>query len=300
MLTTGDWFRYLEDRREKTTVETYRVLMSGYAKTFGKHLNKMTIEDFRPIEVEERMNAYNAPRSANTLLATVKSFVKWARVNENILDIGTLLRTDNMARGVSAIEFRKVPRAMKSEALTVDSLRLLLSAMESDDLLRAATITHFYLGARPVELSSKFKAKGIDPANADIENAIDYENNLISIVTAKTNRTRFRLLPYPPEIEDELRTWVNWTRKLDGYTYKRQWYTKALKPYNKRLGMKVSAKTARKTVMTQMSAGGVQQWIISYMLGHTEQISGEYRDKTVLLGMIYKEALEHHFILEAI
>jgi len=299
MLTTGDWFKFLEERREEKTLDTYRSLIAGYARSMERKAKGLVIEDFRPMDIEHHMNTY-APRSANTFLAAVKSYMKWVRMNQYIGDVETLLLVENLNRGIDMIEFRRVPQEMKTEALTVDSLKLLISAMENDDLLRAATVTHFTFGARPAELSTPFKVKRLDPGNARIENAVDYERHLISIVTAKSNRTRFRMLPFPGEIEEDLRRWVNWTKKLEAYKYPQQWYTKSLLPYARMIGFKVSAKTGRKTVETELSRRMVTQWEIDVWLGHTESVSGEYRDRSILIEELRRDISDRHFILEAI
>ncbi|MDD3494221.1 MAG: hypothetical protein PHZ19_12075, partial [Candidatus Thermoplasmatota archaeon] len=252
MLTNVDWYRFLDRNREPTTAATYSSVLNGFCERVGRY--PITLADLRPSQVEEHMTAYKSPRSANTFLTAVKSFAKWARRNEEVTDVSQLLLLDNMSRGIESLEYRKVPRPMRSESLTQDALAMLLLATERDDIMHSATLVHFYFGARPVELATPFKVKGIHLNDAGIENAVDFDRGLMSIVTAKFNHTRFRIVPFPEELEPAIRKWVKHVRvKMPKYARPHEWYTKSLRPYCSHLGLHVTAKSGRKTVETEMS-----------------------------------------------
>lgn len=299
MLTNVDWYKFLIRNREPTTARTYSMLLNGYCKSIKKF--PIGLNDIQSSKIEDYMSSFKSQRTANTFLTAVRSFAKWVRRNEPVTDATQLLLLENLARSIDGIEYKKVPRPMRSEALRVDALKTLLSAVENDDLMWSATVVHFYFGARPIEIFSPFIIKEIYPNYAEIMNVVDFTNNLMSIVTAKTNRTRFRIVPFPDEVKASIRKWVDFVNdKVKTYSRPGEWYTKSIKPYCKSLGLRVTGKTGRKTVETELSRAKKPQWMIDYWLGHLEGISGEYRDKSVLIDELRSEIADKHYILEVI
>ncbi len=295
-LTIAEFLEYISKTKKRATSETYRKLLKGYLEFIGKSPEEATIFDIDRRSVEKYLRR-RPPNTKNTLIAALRSYANFVEDNVPIGSIEKYLMYREAIQRVRRFKRVKTPRMPRREALTIEELRRLFSLLEDDDTVYAAAAVHFYLGARPVEIATPFIPRRIVPGRQDYGNFIDTEARLVTIVTAKTGD--LRIIPYPEPMEEYLMAWNEIVEDIVGYAGGREneWFTKRLKKYSNLMGLRITAKTARKTVETELSRMGIPQWQINYWLGHRTGIPDAYRDFTQLLGELRRSIAERHFIL---
>ena len=298
-LSIAEFLDYISKTKKKATSETYRKLLKGYLEFIGKTPEEATIFDIDRRSVEKYLRK-RPPNTQNTLIAALRSYANFVEDNVPIGSVEKYLMYREAIQRVRRFKRVKTPRMPKKEALTVEELRRLFSLLDDNETLYNAAAVHFYLGARPIEIATPFVVRRIIPGRQDYGNFIDLENRLVTIVTAKTGD--LRIIPYPREMEPFFLAWNEIAEEIMGYGGGREneWFTKKMKKYSAELGIRITAKTARKTVETELSRMGVPQWQINYWLGHRTGIPDAYRDFTQLLDELRRNIAERHFILSVI
>lgn len=267
----------------KKISKPYYYLLKGFEdwlKERGKDLDNFTPND---AEMYYYIVAKRSPRSANLFLSAIRKYAEW-RVRSATTD-DEFIREERRLWGLRGIRMKKVPVEIKKEALSDEELKRLLYATVPNVRLFVATVVHFYFGWRPYE------------GAVDIRNArVNWSENYMIIRTAKVGNER--ILVWADEISPFIKTWYNFAvTKLSGMKYPQEWYTKAIKPVGNRLGLRITARTARKTFETHMRKNGVEQWAINFLLGHTTTIPDVYTDWGELIDYLRGIMTEKHYLL---
>ena len=261
----------------------YYYLLKGFEEWLSSKGKK--IGDFTPNDVEVYMAvlAKSSPRSANLFLSAIRKYAEW-RVR-NSMNNASFLKEERRVWALKGIRMRKVPREIKKEALSIDELKRVLTVVRYNPMLAVGTIIHFYFGWRPVEGASF------------ISNAkIFWNENYMIIKTAKVGNER--ILPWAPKVTPYVRAWFNFAKsKLSSLSRPEEWYTKAIKPVGKRLGITITARTARKTFETHMRKAGVDQWAINSILGHTTTVPDVYTDWDEVREYLSSIMTNKHYLL---
>lgn len=267
----------------KKIAKPYYYLLKGFEAWLAEQ--GKTLDNFTPNDAEMYYHivAKDSPRSANLFLSAIRKYAEW-RVRGATTD-EEFVKEERRLWGLKGIRMQKVPREIKKEALNEEELKKLLITTIPNPPLFVATVVHFYFGWRPYE------------GAVDITRArMDWENNYMVIRTAKVGNER--ILVWADEIAPFVAYWYNFARtKLVNIKRPEEWYTKAIKPVGKRLGLQVTARTARKTFETQMRKRGVEQWAINFILGHTTTIPDVYTDWGELREYLRNIMEDKHYLL---
>jgi len=295
------FIEHLERTGKEPASKTYYYVLNAYARWLGKALDQLTPDDFSPAEVQTYMAQLEKPRTANTFLSACRSYAKYRWLNSKPDNIMDYLTEDRFYKGMYSIPYREIPELVRVKALDIDTLASLLSIIEEDvggdSLLYAGVMVHFYLGARPVELACPYDFGAIDFRNPQLVYRVDMRKKVISIITAKARGTKQRVVPFPDSMDEYVRRWFK--SKVGTYCRPREWMTKRLKKYSRRLGVDVTAKTARQTVETHFKRERLEQWVTNYWLGHTTTIPDIYSDFSLLIRDMreWMEQEEKHYMI---
>jgi site-specific recombinase XerD len=276
-------FRDYYESIGRKNARTYYFLLKGFEKWLAQR--GKSIDDFSPADAEMYMAelAKGSPRTANVFLAAVRRYAEW-RTNLAV-DDNEFVREQRRWMALKMIRPRKVAREIKKEALTEEELERLIEVTMFKYELFVATAVHFYFGWRPVEGAKLIR-----------EARIDWGKDYMIIRTAKVGDER--ILPWAPMMRPIIKRWYEFANTyLAKLSRPEEWYTKAIKPVAARIGLKVTARTARKTFETQMRARGVEQWAINFLLGHTTTIPDVYTDWGVLTEYLREIMVEKHYLL---
>lgn len=270
----------ISKRGEKSVAKPYRHLLKKFEEWLmgrGK-----TIEDFTVSDVDLFMSTFEKPGTANVFLAAIREYVKF-RVQSAVTD-EDFIREDRKYHSLQMIKYRKVPRRIKRESLSLDELETLLELTSEDEAVHAGVVTSFYFGWRPIEGTVKLRSA-----------EIDWKNRFIKIETAKAGHER--LLPWHDAITSYLKTWYKVTEKIAKLKYPEEWLTKQLKKYSKFFDIPITAKTGRKTFETMFKKARVEQWMIDFLMGHTVKVPDRYSDWIELLEDLRIVMEEQHYLL---
>lgn len=290
------FLKFLENHH-KPAYDLYSASFKSYVKWLEhekglyKSTSDLTLEDLKPSWIDEFIKSIRNPYTANSYLYAFKSLFKFVQKEYVPRNFEEFAYLSQYMKGIDSVKDREVPKYYSKESLTVDELSRLLEACEDDEDLFSATVVHFYFGARPVELAYDFAELDINLSNIyDLvkehgRRMVDFEKSMVCLPTAKSE-TRIRIIPIDP-IKDHFRRWLKLVRsEIENYCRPRYWFTNHIKSVGKNIGIKVTAKTARKTFETHMSMQNVKQWQIDYWLGHSTTIPDKYRDFNTLLPFI--------------
>ncbi len=295
-VSVSAFLEYLRRSGKINASETYRFVLNSYAKWLGKEkAEDLTVDDFMPAKVEEYMQKLS-PRSANVFISACRSYVKFRRFNFVPNDIMEFLKEEQFYRAVYSIRFAETPM-VDARAIEIDSLKVLLKAID-DPMLRSGVILHAYTGARPIELARPYEFTTIDLNNVGYKYAVDLENRIMEIITAKSKRRKLRrLIPFPKSMKKYVKYWFENIDIVTNFERPREWLTKKLIKYRKLVGFNLSAKTFRRTVETYFRQAGFEQWFINYWLGHTHKIPDIYSDWIKLIEFAKEKIEKGHYLI---
>ena len=280
-LSINSFITFVESRKRsaRSVAEAYGPLLRKFERWLGER--GKTLDDFTAVDVETFMSELK-PSTANVFLSGIREYARF-RVNNCPFEPHTYEFEDRRYHSLQAIRPRRVPRMIKKEALTVEEVARLLDLTSEDEPLHQGLVCLFYFGWRPSEGTEMLR-----------KSKIDWRERYIKIMTAKAQHER--LLPFADKITPYLRDWYDFVKSMN-HKRAREWLTKHLKAYNRFFDTKVTAKTARKTFETMMRKEGVEQWKISFLLGHTVGIPFVYTDWIELLGDLREVMEEKHYLL---
>ena len=253
---------------------------SGWLSNRGRSFNTFVNND-----VEVYFRGIPNPNTANAFLAALRGYMIF-RCGTLDIDDPTVMRETQRVNQLKLIRTARIHPKREKISLTPDELRLLLQKIESTepkkdvDIVYAGVVVQFYFGGRPVEMHDWMrKAK------------IDWKSNSMIIMTAKTHRERF--LSWHPNLTPYLNRWYQ-SLPLKGGS---RWITRKLAKYSIG-GMKITAKTGRKTVQTQFRVYKVDEMVTDMVLGHTiSKIADIYTDFSQLDGMVIDAMTNKHYMI---
>ena len=216
---------------------------SGWLSQRNRNFNTFTNND-----VEVYFRGIQNPNTANAFLAALRGYMIF-RCGTLPLDDPNVMRETQRVNQLRLIRTARILPTREKAALTPDELKSLISKIEETeskkdvDIVVAGVVVQFYFGGRPVELHDWMrKAK------------INWKDNSMIIMTAKTHRERF--LAWHPNATPYINRWYQ-SLPLKGGS---RWITRKLSKYSIG-GMKITAKTGRKTVQTQFRAKKIDDMI---------------------------------------
>ena len=275
------------------SAETYYYQLKILASYLDMELEELDYNSITPVSLSECMAGMN-PNSANTLLAAVRSYARYLKKT------ATNRREYNdfswFYDSISEIEYRTIPKIALRKGIKLEKLAELLEILRDEHLL-SATVVHFYLGARPVELAQEFVEGEITLEEVDAKRKIDFKNRLISIVTAKTHGS-MRIAPIDERVLPFFRIWYEELDKVLELGRPREWFTSSLRKF-RRIGFRITAKTARQTFETEMR-GRMDQWKVNYILGHATTTPDIYTGWEKIIKDLGKELSEKHYLFDGV
>lgn len=262
---------------------------SLYSSSLGKFSfwlkqHKRDFSSFTMLDIESYMHEIENDNTSNAFLASLKGYMKYRCASLGI-DSPDVMRETQRSNQISIMRAKPVRPKRQKVALTSDELTMLLETIEKnekDDLLYAAAVVQFYFGARPVELAVWLRSA-----------KIDWSKRSMVIMTAKTHRERF--LAWHEKITPYLNKWYSSLPVSEGA----KWITRKLSKYSID-GMKITAKTGRKTLQTQFRLAGVDDMMTDMVLGHvsrTSRIGDVYTDFEQFDKQIRDVMENKHFML---
>ena len=281
-MSISEFIEYYK-RVSKKIHKTYYYLLTGFEQWLndrGKAIDEFTAND---VELYMAEIAKRSPRSANLFLSAIRKYAEWRA--RNALSTDEFVMEERRVWALRGIKMTKVAREIKKEALSLDEVARLLRATRDSPTLFVATAVHFYFGWRPVEGAYLIQSA-----------RVFWKDRYMIIKTAKVGNER--ILPWAPQMTPLIRAWYEFaTEELVNKARPEEWYTKAIKPVGRRLGMNVTARTARKTFETQMRRMGVEQWAINFILGHTTTIPDVYTDWDELRDFLTEIMTDRHYLI---
>jgi len=309
MITVGEFLNSLSPRSRRT----YLFAFKKVAERVGKNVEDLTVDDITLGTAREILKEIKNPYSANVFVSALRSYAKFVKVNYRPKDLNERLARDDFYDEMQQLQFLPTPEFSSGDSLTVDELRRLLDCID-DRKVYVATIMYFYTGARAVEIAREYEAKKINLKEPPVQPVavVDVSKSVMVIPTAK-RVLHYRVIPIDP-IVDYAWEWANVSKEVARYAGGRSevWYTTRIQRYAEKAGLKVTAKTARRTFDTIMSARMVEiispnardedvgEWIIKYWMGHKGTISDKYRDYAKLIDLLRRTIVKHHYIHEVL
>ena len=273
----------LRETKRGVAAERYACALrafSGWLSQRGRCFDTFVNND-----VEVYFRGISNPNTANAFLASLRGYMTF-RSGTLQLDDPNIMRETQRVNQLKLIRTAKIHPKREKVSLTPPELKSLLKAIEDTekkkdaDLIYASVIVQFYFGGRPIEMHDWMR-----------KSKIDWKNNSMIIMTAKTHRERF--LAWHPNVTPYLNLWYQ-SLPLRGGS---RWITRKLAKYS--IGdMKITAKTGRKTVQTQFRAARIDDMITDMILGHTiSKIADIYTDFAQLDGMVRDVMVNKHYMI---
>lgn len=253
---------------------------SGWLSNRGRNFDTFTNND-----VEVYFRGIPNPNTANAFIASLRGYMTF-RCGTMDLDDPNVIRETQRVNQLRLIRSAKIHPKREKVALTPDELKQLIKSVESTEskndveLVKSGLIVQFYFGGRPIELHNWLRKA-----------RINWDDNSMVIMTAKTHRERF--LSWHPSVTPYLNRWYQ-ALPLRGGS---RWVTRKLSKYSIG-GMKITAKTGRKTVQTQLRLSKVDDMIIDMILGHTtSKIADLYTDFALFDEQVRDAMNNKHYMI---
>ena len=274
---------------------TYRSILrtfSSWLKTIKKNFDTFSYDD-----VDRYVSNLSNANTANMFLAAIKNYMDFRARNIPFTDPEYLKETHrrDQLKGL-----RNRPRRSKREkvALDPDEVKVLLEKIlalpktKTNTVLYSGTLVHFYFGARPIELGAGYRRKELRTLLR-----INWKDGTMELWTAKVNF--YRHLAWNNKLTPHLKVWHDAVRAPAMFSDPDEWLTRHLKRFNIN-GVKITAKTARKTLQTQMRVDGVNDVLIDSILGHISRrlsIGDTYTDFTKFNAQIDDLMKNKHYMV---
>ena len=246
------------------TIQTYGSLLQTFESWLD--MKNKSFDDFAVIDLQEYGKTAYSSSSSNTLMASVKAYLKY-RVGSLPMGDPRLMSETHRENQMRLLRPERTPSKIRKKALTVEELSALIEKMKEDGMSEVAlcgAIVTFYFGARPSELAVYLKTA-----------KIDWKDRSMIITTAKRSGSE-RYLAWHPKITPFLETWFN---ALDKIPYPEEWVTKRINRYSVG-GLKITSRVARRTFQTNMRNAGIDDFYSDFILGHVSKspIADVYTD----------------------
>jgi integrase len=220
--------------------------------SFWLSKNNRDFSSFTMVDVETYLHSIGNANTANAFLAALKGYMKF-RCASLPLDSPNIMRETQRMNQLNIVRAKQIKPKREKVSLTPEELRSLLEKIETtetNDLVYSAAIVQFYFGARPTELAVWLRSA-----------KINWDKNSMVLMTCKTKRERF--LAWNKKITPHLNKWYSSLPVSENG----KWITRKLGKYSVG-GMKITAKTGRKTLQTQFRLRGIDDMITNMILGH--------------------------------
>ncbi len=284
--------QYLTSVGKIPAARIYKSSLRGFS--FWLSNRQKTFDTFTVIDAQEYMSGVKNNSTANLFLGAIRGYMKFRNVTLPIGDPRVLIETqrENQLRGLKS-RSKRIKR--EKVALTVEDLREFLAVLgrlpktPRNELVYCGVILHWYFGARPVELGHWLRTSGVEHPSE-----INWKNNTMQLYTAKTGDYRF--LAWHPAITPHLKRWI---AALPTFAYPNAWLTMRIKEYTVG-GVRVTAKTGRRTVQTQFRLSGIPDYITDHVLGHVSRsaIGDIYMDFTQMESQIKDAMIRDHYMVK--
>lgn len=284
-----------KEEGKKSVAKPYRYILKEFAKWLAKKDGKENpkdeelptyLENFEIDDVKdfmEHLRREKGVRTANLFLSAVRQYALFRA--EKVKDDKAFREEHQKYLSLMKIKPFKVPREFVKRTLNPDELAKLLKMTADKPILQAGIMTAFYFGWRPVEGAYNLAFA-----------RIDWEERYMIIRTAKTDNER--ILPWHEDITPYLQKWYDAVKnEISKLEYPDEWLTKHLKPYGRKFGLNLTAKTARRTFETWMKKMKVEQWMIDFLMGHKENVSSEYADWLELVEDLREPMEKKHYMI---
>jgi integrase len=258
--------------------------MLGKFSFWLKH-SKRDFSTFTTVDAESYLHTIANENTYNAFLAALKGYMKF-RCASLPVDSGNVMRETQRFNQINILRAKQVKPKREKVSLTPDELRSLLQTIEKNeknDLVYSGAVVQFYFGARPSELAVWLRSANIN-----------WEKRSMVIMTCKTHRERF--LAWHEKITPHLNKWYSALPVSENG----KWITRRLGHYSVD-GMKVTAKTGRKTLQTQFRLRGIDDMIIDMILGHSSRsskIGDVYTDFEQFDARIRDVMVNKHYMIQ--
>jgi integrase len=284
--------QYLTNIGKLPAARIYKSSLRGFS--FWLRTRQKTLDTFTIVDAQEYMSGVKNNSTANLFLGAIRGYMKFRNVTLPIGDPRALVETqrENQLRGLKS---RSKRTKREKVALTIEDLREFLTLLRKmpktprSKLVYSGVILHWYFGARPIELGKWLRTSDVEhPAE------INWKNNTMQLYTAKTGDYRF--LAWHPSITPHLRRWYT---AIPTFPYPNAWLTTRIKEYVIG-GVRVTAKTGRRTVQTQFRLSGIPDYITDHVLGHVSRsATGDiYMDFTQMETQIKNAMIRDHYMVK--
>jgi hypothetical protein len=284
---------------DKNEIRNYAAHLAGtgrepagklYSSVLGKFSFWLTqrhrdFSSFTTVDVETYLHSIDNTNTANAFLAGLKGYMKY-RCASLPVDSPNVMRETQRYNQINLMRAQAVhPKRVKTSLTPEELIKLLetIEKTEKNDLVYAGAVVHFYFGARPVELAHWLRyAK------------INWEKNSMVVMTAKTHRERF--LAWHKNLTPYLNKWYSALPVSENA----KWITRRLGRYSVD-GMKVTAKTGRRTLQTQFRLRGIDDMITDTVLGHvsgTSKMGDTYTDFEQFDTQIRDVMVNKHYMIQ--
>jgi len=286
-----DFLDHLERIGKQQASESYYYKFRILANHIGVDIEELSHEQISPLVLAECTSKLE-PSTANTLIAAVRSYLKFLK--KGAVSDEDYYKYARLYDRLTEVSYRKIPRVITRKGIGLSNLKLCLEEIDYDEHLFASTMVHYYLGSRPVELAYEFEEGRINlkEERKIAERKIDFEQKLIAIITAKTEDER--IIPIDNRMVPYFEVWYENLGKVLRCERPREWLTRRLR---NKTPIKITAKTARQTLETQMRRRW-DQWIVDYWIGHTTKIPDIYTDFVEAIEDIRAEYMPNHYLFD--
>jgi integrase len=252
--------------------------------SFWLSKNNRDFFSFTMVDVETYLHSIGNANTANAFLAALKGYMKF-RCASLPIDSPNIMRETQRMNQLNIVRAKQINPKREKVSLTPEELRSLLEKIETtetNDLVYSAAVIHFYFGARPTELAVWMRSA-----------KISWDKNSMVIMTCKTNRERF--LAWHKKITPHLNKWYSSLPVSENG----KWITRKLGKYSIG-GMKITAKTGRKTLQTQFRLRGIDDMITNMILGHVtdSKMADVYTDFEQFDSKIRDVMVNKHYMIQ--
>jgi len=260
----------------------YPSVLGGFSFWLSKI--KHDFSSFTMVDVETYIHTVGNVNTSNAFLAALKGYMKFRCASLSI-DSPNVMRETQRMNQLNIIRAKQVKPKREKSSLTPDELRSLLETIEKNeknDLIYSAAVVHFYFGARPLELAVFLRSS-----------KINWDNNSMVLMTAKTKRARF--LAWHKNITPHLNKWYSSLPVSENG----KWMSRKLGKYSVS-GMKITARTARRTLQTQFRVRKIDDMITDMVLGHVTQsrVADIYTDFEQFDTQIRDVMVNQHYMIQ--
>lgn len=255
------YIAYLEQNGRHSTAYNHRRWLGAF-RDWLRRTKHRGLDEFQYTDAEEYMHHLGKPWLANKFKDTIRAYQKYRIVSLPLGDPGAAIEIQRQGQ-LDGLRQVRQPRVFEKISLEPQEVREFLGrlATDLDPLVHSLGVLLAYWGCRPLEVER-------DLGTAKLH----WETCEVFLRTSKTGHERY--LCWPPQLTPHVKR-VHEAAPLD---YPGEWFTKKTKWYQEHRairtgGIRVTAKTFRRTFQTQERVLGVPDRIIDLVLGHENSSS---------------------------